>query len=132
MSSNGQMIEDIPKKTQSQKPETNITSKVNKFLLPMPESELEEATKTVMDTRNPFVTLNSENSGYSILPRSFKFTGITKTDDYVYAFVNIEEEDKVLTIGDSIGNGFVINTISYINRTLEVTNGVITYTLLLK
>ncbi len=106
---------------------------LQKDLWPMPIGEIELAAKKVKNNRNPFKEpsgLESEN--IDIINSAIKFSGIAKVDNILVAMIETKEGQKAYRVGDPLGNGFFIKSISKDNVTVDISNGSKDYRLYLK
>tara|TARA_B100000945_G_C20010582_1_gene425309 strand:- start:10 stop:513 length:504 start_codon:yes stop_codon:yes gene_type:complete len=96
-------------------------------LLPMPIGKIDIASSKVKNTRDPFQepTIVISNN------LDLKFRGIAKSGDSLIAMIKTEKGQQVYKVGDSLGNGFVIKSISSKNVTVDISNGSKDYRLFL-
>tara|TARA_Y100001968_G_C19453624_1_gene770526 strand:+ start:1934 stop:2452 length:519 start_codon:yes stop_codon:yes gene_type:complete len=93
-------------------------------LSPMPVGEIEASSGKVKSTRNPFnEPSNLEITNLDVINSAIQFSGIAKSGKSLVAMIKTDEGQKAYKVGDSIGNGFVITSISSINVTVDISNG---------
>ncbi len=101
-------------------------------LLKMPSSELEEASKSVLSSRNPFLGIYStQTSILRELPKGLRLTGIAKVGSSIVAMIDSYTGEKVYKIGSMIGSQFKITKISPNTESVEISNGTNKYRLMI-
>lgn len=108
----------------------NISSE--KKLSKMPIGNLDSASKKVQFDRNPF----QEPAAIGILNvfnlnTSLNFKGLVQTEDKLMAIIANKDGQDLYSVGDSLGNGFFIQSISLENVTVDISNGSKKYRLIL-
>ena len=99
-------------------------------LIPMPLGDLALATQKVRSTRDHFQELPSmESDNLDILNSALKFNGIAKSGNSLVAMIQTKKGQKIYKVGDSLGNGFIIQGISAKNITVDISNGYKNYRL---
>ena len=109
---------------------TNITLKDS--LKPMPMGDFNSASQRVKINRNPFQ--NPEKSELSSLDDIYSaliFKGIARSGGKLLAIIETDNVQKFYEVGDLMDNGFTINSISYEETSVEVSNGSRNYKLIL-
>ncbi len=108
----------------------NISS--DNKLLKMPIGNLDSASKKVQFDRNPFQEpaeigiLNVSNFNTSL-----NFKGLVQSEDKLMAIIANKDEQNLYSVGDTLGNGFLIQSISLENVTVDISNGSKKYRLIL-
>ncbi len=103
------------------------------ILLPMPIGEIDTSSDKVESTRNPFQEPSAlELSDLDGLNSAIQFNGIAKSGDSLVAMIKTEQGQKIYKVGDSLGNGFIIKSISSNDVTVDISNGSRNYRLSLK
>ena len=93
-------------------------------LLPMPLGQLEEASKKVRSTRDPFQnTPGIESNNLEVLKSSLRLKGIIKSENNLLAMIQTTKGQEFYKVGDSLGNGFLIKGISQKDATVDISNG---------
>ena len=102
-------------------------------LIPMPIGEIGPASIKVQSTRNPFQEPSIiETNKLDVLNSVMQFSGIAKSGNELVAMIKTAEGQKAYKVGDSIGNGFIVKSISSTNVTVDISNGSRNYRLSLK
>lgn len=102
-------------------------------LLPMPVGNLDLAARKVASSRNPFQKPSGlQAANLAILNRQIQFSGIAKSVDSVVAMIKTTEGQEAYEVGDTLGNGFVVTSISSIDVTVDISDGLRNYRLSLK
>lgn len=103
---------------------------VNQDLSTMPLGNIEAASKKVNINRNPFQDLSeTEFINVTNLNASLNFKGLVKSDDELMAIIHTKNGQKLYSIGEDLGNGFLIKAISLKDVTVDISNGVKNYRL---
>ena len=93
-------------------------------LLPMPLGQLEEASKKVRSTRDPFQnTPGIESNNLEVLKSALILKGIIKSENNLLAMIKTTKGQEFYKVGDSLGNGFFIKGISSKDVTVDISNG---------
>tara|TARA_Y100000589_G_C27117883_1_gene615095 strand:- start:453 stop:932 length:480 start_codon:yes stop_codon:yes gene_type:complete len=103
---------------------------INNDLLKMPKGNFESASKRVKFNRNPFQDpIQSNFSNVSNLYSVLQFKGLLKSGDKLMAIIYTKDGQNLYQIGDEIGNGFLIKSISMEDITVDISNGMKNYRL---
>ena len=109
---------------------TNIGS--DNKLSKMPIGNLDAASKKVQINRNPFQeTGEIEFVNVSNLNSYLNFKGLVKSEDKLMAIIATKEGQNLYSVGDSLGSGFFVQSISLENVTVDISNGSKKYRLIL-
>ena len=109
---------------------TNIGS--DNKLSKMPIGNLDAASKKVQINRNPFQeTGEIEFVNVSNLNSYLNFKGLVKSEDKLMAIIATKEGQNLYSVGDSLGSGFLVQSISLENVTVDISNGSKKYRLIL-
>ena len=101
-------------------------------LKPMPIGDFKSASLRVNVNRNPFQEPEkSEISNIDDIYSALIFKGIAKSGDKLVAIIETDDVQKFYEVGDLLDNGFTINSISYEETSVEVSNGLRNYKLIL-
>ncbi len=94
-------------------------------LLPMPTSDVNDAAATVDSLKNPFRSIDAGFSGGATgLPQGLQFTGVAQaSNSSVVAMIVTAIGQEAYEVGDVIGNGFKITSISIDDTTVDISNG---------
>lgn len=98
----------------------------------MPIGNLDSASKKVQFDRNPFQEpaeigiLNDSNFNTSL-----NFKGLVQSEDKLMAIIANKDGQNLYSVGDTLGNGFLIQSISLENVTVDISNGSKKYRLIL-
>ena len=112
------------KNTLSLKEQVTLMEGPSQELLPMPQGQLDEASKKVRSSRNPFRdTPVIESSNLEILKSALRFKGIAKSGDDLLAMIKTNKGQDFYKVGDSLGNGFYVKGISREDVTVDISNG---------
>ncbi len=112
----------------SKKNNTDIQFK--NALLEMPKGNFESASKRVKSNRNPFHDpIQSDFSKVSNINSVLQFKGIVKSGDKLKAILYTKDGQSLYKVGDQIGNGFLIKSISIQNNSVEISNNLKGYRL---
>ncbi len=110
----------------------NTNKSSNDGLRPMPLGNLNSALQRVNINRNPFQEPEkSESSDIEDIYSALIFKGIAKSGNKLTAIIETEDVQKFYEVGDLLDNGFTINSISYEETSVEVSNGSRNYKLIL-
>ncbi len=101
----------------------NTDAQFNNSLLEIPIGNLESAYNRVNLNRNPFQDpIQSDFSKVSNINTVLQFKGIVKSGDKLKAILYTKEGQNLYKVGDEIGNGFLIKSISLQNNSVEISN----------
>ncbi len=93
-------------------------------LIPMPIGDFESASKRVDINRNPFQDpAKSEITNIDNLYSALKFKGVALSGNKLSAIIKTDDVQKFYEVGDKMDNGFTINSISYKDISVDVSNG---------
>jgi len=111
-------------------------SNTNKFLKddlrPMPIGDFKSASERVNIKRNPFQDpAKSELTNIDDIYSALVFKGLARSGDKLVAIIETEDVQKFYEVGDLMDNGFTIDSISYEETSVEVSNGSRKYKLIL-
>ena len=102
-------------------------NKANKFkskLTPMPMGDINTSSKKVNNERNPFQEPTEiEFSTMENLYKSLRLKGLAKSDNKLFAIIEIDNNEKFYKVGDTLKNGFIISVISLENVEVDISNG---------
>lgn len=99
-------------------------------LLPMPLGKIDEASKKVQSSRDPFQdTPTIESSDLEVLQSALRFKGIVKSGNDLLAMIKTTKGQELYKVGDSLGNGFFVKGISPEELTVDISNGIRYYRL---
>ncbi len=102
-------------------------------LLPMPVGEVALASRNVESTRNPFEEPSSLKSGnLDVLNSAIQLNGIARSGNSVVAIIKTKEGQQAYAAGDSLGNGFIVTSISSQDATVDISDGYRNYRLSFK
>ena len=97
---------------------------LNNNLIPMPIGDFDSASERVNKNRNPFKDpAKSEITNVDNLHTALKFKGVVLSGNELRAIIKTEDVQKFYEVGDIMENGFTINSISYEDITVDVSNG---------
>ena len=104
---------------------SKINPQTNTYkLIPMPVGDFESASKRVDIKRNPFQDpAKSEMTNIDNLYTALQFKGVVLSGNKLSAIIKTNDVQKFYEIGDIIDNGFTVNSISYEDITVDVSNG---------
>tara|TARA_B100000212_G_C27360799_1_gene528114 strand:- start:657 stop:1124 length:468 start_codon:yes stop_codon:yes gene_type:complete len=113
--------------------EKSINTEIKKEpLMPMPIGDFDSAILKVNIDRNPFQEPSkSEIIKISSLYKTIKFKGLAQSGNQLHAIIEISDIQKFYKEGDKLDNGFQIQSISYEDVTVDITNGTKNYRLTL-
>ena len=98
----------------------------------MPIGNLDAASKKVQINRNPFQEpAEIEFVNISNLNTSLNFKGLVQSEDKLMAIIANKDGQNLYSVGDTLGNGFLIQSISLENVTVDISNGSKKYRLIL-
>jgi hypothetical protein len=98
----------------------------------MPIGDFKSASLRVNVNRNPFQEPEkSEISNIDDIYSALIFKGVAKSGDKLVAIIETDDVQKFYEVGDLLDNGFTINSISYEETSVEVSNGLRNYKLIL-
>ena len=118
------------KKTLSLKEKVTLIEAPSQDLIPMPIGQLDEASKKVQSSRDPFQnTPTIESNNLEVLKSALRFKGIVKSGDDLLAMIKTTKGQEFYKVGDSLGNGFFIKEISKKDITVDISNGFRSYRL---
>ncbi|WP_320667395.1 hypothetical protein [Prochlorococcus sp. MIT 1307] len=102
-------------------------------LLPMPIGEVELASQKVKSSRNPFEKPSTlESTNLDILNSSIQFNGIAQSGNSLVAMIKTPKGHQTYAVGDPLGNGLTITSISSTDITVDLSDGYRNYRLSLK
>ncbi len=105
----------------------------SKGLLPMPVGQVEVASRSVESSRNPFQEPSSLMSGnLDVLNSAIQLNGIAKSGNSLVAMIKTSEGQQAYSVGDSLGNGFIVKSISSSDATVDISDGYKNYRLSFK
>ena len=111
---------------------SNTNKILKNNLKPMPIGDSKSASQRVNIKRNPFQKPEkSEISNIDDIYSALIFKGIAKSGDKLVAVIETDDVQKFYEVGDLMDNGFTINSISYEETSVEVSNGSRNYKLIL-
>ena len=118
------------KKTLSLKEKVTLIEAASQDLIPMPIGQIDEASKKVQSSRDPFQnTPTIESNNLEVLKSALRFKGIVKSGDDLMAMIKTTKGQEFYKVGDSLGNGFFIKEISKKEITVDISNGLRSYRL---
>ena len=119
---NSLLIEDV----------SNKNKILKDILKPMPIGDFKSASQRVNINRNPFQDpAKSELTNIDDIYSALVFKGLAKSGDRLVAIIETEDIQKFYEVGDLMDNGFTIDSISYEETSVEVSNGSKKYKLVL-
>ena len=109
------------------------TNKILKDILrPMPIGDFKSASQRVNINRNPFQDpAKSELTNIDDIYSALVFKGLARSGDKLVAIIETDDVQKFYEVGDLMDNGFTIDSISYEETSVEVSNGSRKYKLIL-
>ena len=108
----------------------NTDIQFKKALLKIPLGNFESAYKRVKSNRNPFLDpIQSDFSKVSNINSVLQFKGIVKSGDESKAIINTKDGQNLYKVGDEIGNGFLIKSISIKKNSVDISNDLKNYRL---
>ncbi len=103
---------------------------LDEVLIPMPIGEIDLSAEKVKSTRNPFkAPSNLESTNLDLLNSAIQFSGIAKSGDLLVVIIRTDKGQKAYKVGDSLGNGFIVKSISSKDVTVDISNGSRSYRL---
>ena len=119
---NSLLIEDV----------SNKNKILKDILKPMPIGDFKSASQKVNINRNPFQDpAKSELTNIEDIYSALLFRGIARSGDKLVAIIETDDFQKFYEVGDLMDNGFIVNSISYEETSVEVSNGSRNYKLIL-
>ena len=110
----------------------NINKISKDILRPMPIGDFKSASERVNINRNPFQDpAKSELTNIDDIYSALVFKGLARSGDKLVAIIETEDVQKFYEVGDLMDNGFTIDSISYEETSVEVSNGSRKYKLVL-
>ena len=88
----------------------------------MPSIKINEASKNVTSSRNPFEELEGSFTD-SIGTSAMRLTGIAQAGNSVVAMISSSAGDNIFSVGDAIGNNFIVRSISSEEEKVMISNG---------
>ena len=111
---------------------SNTNKILENSLKPMPLGDFNSALQRVKTSRNPFQEPEkSELSSIEDIYSALIFKGIARSGDKLVAIIETDNVQKFYEVGDLMDNGFIVNSISYEETSVEVSNGSRNYKLIL-
>ncbi len=102
------------------------------ILRPMPVGDFKSASQRVNINRNPFQDpAKSESTNIDDIYSALVFKGIARSGGKLVAIIETDDIQKFYEVGDLMDNGFTIDSISYEETSVEVSNGSRQYKLIL-
>ena len=107
-----------------------IAGEFKNALLEIPSGDFESASKRVKSNRNPFQDpIQSDFSKVSNINSVLQFKGIVKSGDQSKAIIYTKHGQNLYKVGDEIGNGFLIKSISIKKNSVDISNDLKNYRL---
>ena len=101
-----------------------FSAMIHENLLPMPSIKINEASKNVTSSRNPFESLEGSLMGsIGTDTSSMRLTGIAQAGDSVVAMISSSAGENIFSVGDAIGNNFIVRSISSEEEKVMISNG---------
>ncbi len=101
-----------------------FSAKMQESLIPMPSIKINEASKNVTSSRNPFVSLEGSYIGAIGSDTStMRLTGIAQAGNSVVAMISSSAGENIFSVGDAIGNNFIVRSISSEEEKVMISNG---------
>ena len=111
---------------------SNTNKLLKDDLRPMPIGDFKSASQRVNIKRNPFQDpAKSELTNIDDIYSALVFKGLARSGDKLVAIIETEDVQKFYEVGDLMDNGFTIDSISYEETSVEVSNGSRKYKLIL-
>ncbi len=108
----------------------NNDAQFKNALLEIPSGNFESASKRVKSNRNPFQDpIQSDFSKVSNINSVLQFKGIVKSGDQSKAIIYTKHGQNLYKVGDEIGNGFLIKSISIKKNSVDISNDLKNYRL---
>ncbi len=115
------------------KPTFKGEENLSENLIPVPKPNIRHTSLQVSSLRNPFSESESLNfGGYNQLMNSIRFTGIVKTSTNLAVLIRTKIGQKAYEVGDEVGKSYKVSSISTVDQTLVLTNGIREFTLSLE
>ena len=103
-----------------------------KDLIPMPAGDINKSSIKVNVDRNPFQKPSkSEFPTIQNLYSSLLFKGLAQSKKKLVAIIETQNGQNFYEVGDSLENGFTIQSISLENTSVDISNGIKNYRLTL-
>ena len=103
---------------------SNSNKLLNDILRPMPIGDFKSASQRVNINRNPFQDpAKSEWTNIDNIYSALVFKGLARSGDKLVAIIETDDVPKFYEVGDLMDNGFTIDSISYEETSVEVSNG---------
>ena len=110
----------------------NINVSPDNQLSKMPIGNLDSASRKVEINRNPFQEPSEiEFVNASNLNSALKFKGLVQSQDKLMAIISTKDGQNLYAIGDDLGSGFFVQEISLENVSVDISNGLKKYRLIL-
>ena len=111
---------------------SNLNKISENSLMPMPVVDFNSASQRVNIKRNPFQDpAKSESTNIDDIYSALRFRGIARSGDKLVAIIESDNVQNFYQVGDLMNNGFIINSISYEDISVEISNGLRKYKLIL-
>ena len=111
---------------------SNTSKIMNDILRPMPIGDFKSASQRVNINRNPFQDpAKSELTNIDDIYSALVFKGLARSGNKLVAIIETDDVQKFYEVGDLMDNGFTIDSISYEETSVEVSNGSRKYKLIL-
>ena len=111
-------------KTLSLKEKEPSIEGLSQELIPMPLGQIDEATKKVQSSRDPFQNTPAiESNNLEALKSALSLKGLVKSGDSSLAMIKTRKGEEFYKVGDSLGNGFFVKDISQKDLTVDISNG---------
>ena len=102
----------------------NIIKNTTENLKPYPLSSINVSSKSVDSNRNPFLTLNKNQSNFILNPNlEYKLTGIALSASIPKAILSSSNGVKFYGIGENINKEYRIKQILFDEKKIVLTNG---------
>ncbi len=104
----------------------------SKILMPIPTGDINTSSTKVNYERNPFQNPSkSEFPTIENLYSSLLFKGLAQSKKKLVAIIETQNGQNFYEVGDSLENGFTIQSISLENTSVDISNGIKNYRLTL-
>ena len=101
-------------------------------LEPMPKGDIDFSSKQVDFNRNPFKKISdAHKSNLDDINLKIDLKGISYSKNKVMAIIETNDEQRFYKVGEKMSNGFLIKEISIEDETVDITNGIKDYRLIL-
>ena len=111
---------------------SNTNKNIKDILRPMPIVDFKSASQRVNINRNPFQDpAKSELTNIDDIYSALIFKGIARSGGKLVAIIETDDVQKFYEVGDLMDNGFTVDSISYEETSVEVSNGFRKYKLIL-